>query len=58
MTDKNLIEDRINISLNSANAILKPENSTIDYLPSFISNVSFEFPNILRTDKSIVYSTV
>ena len=58
MTDKNLIEDRINISLNSANAILKPENSSIGYLPSFISNVSFEFPNILREDKSIVYSTI
>ena len=57
MTDKNLIEDRINISLNSANAILKPLNSSIGYLPSFISNVSFEFPNILREDKSIVYST-
>ena len=38
MTDKNLIEDRINISLNSANAILKPLNSSIGYLPSFISN--------------------
>ena len=58
MTDKNLIEDRINISLNSANAILKPANSSIGYLPSFISNVSFDFPNILREDKNIVYSTV
>ena len=32
MTDKNLIEDRINISLNSANAILKPDNSSIGYI--------------------------
>ena len=58
MPDKNLIEDRINISLNSANAILKPANSSIGYLPSFISNVTFDFPNIIKEDKNVVYSTV
>lgn len=54
----NIYEDKINISLNSTDAILKPDNSNILYLSSYLSNVEFPFKSILTDDPDLIYSTV
>lgn len=58
MSDFNILQETINVNLNSLNAILEPSNPNITYLSTYLSNVKFNFPSLLRDDISILYSAI
>ena len=58
MSDFNILQETINVNLNSINATLGQDNSNITYLSTYLSNVKFNFPSLLRDDTSILYSAI
>ena len=56
MTD--IYQETINVNLNSLNAVLQPDNANIIYLATYLSNVSFKFPSLLKNEDNILYSSI
>ena len=56
MTD--IYQETINVNLNSLNATLQPDNANIIYLSTYLSNVSFKFPSLLKNEDNIIYSSI
>ena len=53
-----IIQETININLNSFNAILQPDNPNITYLATYLSNVRFKFLGLLKDDTNIIETSV